>query len=399
MKILLLGSGGREHALAWKIAQSPKVEKLYIAPGNAGTTAVGENVNIKATDFEAISAFALKEDIAMVVVGPEDPLVKGIYDYFQNRPELKHIAVIGPSAQGAQLEGSKEFAKGFMMRHNIPTARYKSITSKNLEEGLAFLETLEAPYVLKADGLCAGKGVLILPTLDEAKKELNEMLNAKNRIAEIEQEFLQLNPEQHYFEEYYASYSDVPTESLDKLSSQKLLALWMEFEQHAEHETRLGLLQKLSIMFRFNRNALKLFLHSPELVIPYLQSQFYSVKRRELEVEKQELNRKLEHYAFDAKMDELTQKSLRLFRAELATRYHWRNNRRCFEKNDFRRNSEEFTREYPVVLSTTYSIKGTLSIDHIYDYLIVDEASQVDLATGVLAFSCARNIVIVGDLK
>ena len=147
MKILLLGSGGREHALAWKIAQSPKVEKLYIAPGNAGTTAVGENVNIKATDFEAISAFALKEDIAMVVVGPEDPLVKGIYDYFQNRPELKHIAVIGPSAQGAELEGSKEFAKGFMMRHNIPTARYKSITSATIEEGLAFLETLEAPYV------------------------------------------------------------------------------------------------------------------------------------------------------------------------------------------------------------------------------------------------------------
>lgn len=176
MKILLLGSGGREHALAWKITQSPKVEKLYIAPGNAGTTAVGENVNIKATDFEAISAFALKENIQMIVVGPEDPLVKGIYDYFQNRPELKHIAVIGPSAQGAELEGSKEFAKGFMMRHNIPTARYKSITSATIEEGLAFLETLEAPYVLKADGLCAGKGVLILPTLNEAKKELKEML-------------------------------------------------------------------------------------------------------------------------------------------------------------------------------------------------------------------------------
>ena len=149
---------------------------LYIAPGNAGTNAVGENVNIKATDFEAISAFALKENIGMVVVGPEDPLVEGIYDYFQNRPELKHIAVIGPSANGAQLEGSKEFAKGFMMRHQIPTARYKSITAENLEEGLAFLETLEAPYVLKADGLCAGKGVLILPTLDEAKKELKEML-------------------------------------------------------------------------------------------------------------------------------------------------------------------------------------------------------------------------------
>ena len=152
-------------------------------------------------------------------------------------------------------------------------------------------------------------------------KELNEMLNAKNRIAEIEQEFLQLNPEQHYFEEYYASYSDAPMESLDKLSSRKLLALWMEFEQHAERETRLGLLQKISIMFRFNRNALKLFIRSPEQVIPYLQNQFYFVKRRELEAEKQELNRKLERYAFDAKMDELTQKSLRLFRAELAARY------------------------------------------------------------------------------
>ena len=211
-------------------------------------------------------------------------------------------------------------------------------------------------------------------------KELNEILNAKNRIAEIEQEFLRLNPEQHYFEEYYASYSDVPMDSMDKLPSQKLLALWMEFEQHAERETRLGLLQKISIIFRFNRNALKLFIRSPEQVIPYLQNQFYFVKRRELEAEKQELNRKLERYAFDAKMDELTQKSLRLFRAELATRYHWRNNRRCFEKNDFRRNSAEFTREYPVVLSTTYSIKGTLSIDHLYDYMIVDEASQVDLA-------------------
>ena len=149
MKILLLGSGGREHALAWKIAQSPKVEKLYIAPGNAGTTAVGENVNIKATDFEAISAFALKEDIAMVVVGPEDPLVKGIYDYFQNRPELKHIAVIGPSAQGAELEGSKEFAKGFMMRHNIPTARYKSISSATIDIGSSLCTESRRPLCRK----------------------------------------------------------------------------------------------------------------------------------------------------------------------------------------------------------------------------------------------------------
>ncbi len=230
-------------------------------------------------------------------------------------------------------------------------------------------------------------------------EELNEMLNAKNRIAEIEQESLQLTPEQHYFEEYYATYRHVPSESLNKLSSQKILALWMEFEQHAEHETRLGLLQKLSIMFRFNRGALKLFLRSPELVIPYLQNQFYFVKKQELENEKDTLNRKLEHYSFDEKMDELVQKSLRLFRAELATRYPWKNERKRFEKSDFRRESAAFTNEYPVVLSTTYSIKGTLGIDHIYDYLIVDEASQVDLATGVLAFSCARNIVIVGDLK
>ena len=177
MKLLLLGSGGREHALAWKIAQSPKIEKLYIARGNAGTSEVGENVAIKADDFAAIKEFVVKNDINMGVLGPEDPLVKGIYDYFKNDEALKNVPVIGPSKAGAVLEGSKEFAKGFMQRHHIPTAGYKSITAANLEEGLAFLETLEAPYVLKADGLCAGKGVLILPTLEEAKKELKEMLS------------------------------------------------------------------------------------------------------------------------------------------------------------------------------------------------------------------------------
>ena len=176
MKLLLLGSGGREHALAWKIAQSPKIEKLYIAPGNAGTRNVGENVAIKADDFEAIKTFVLENGVDMVVVGPEDPLVKGVYNFFKEDEALKDIPVIGPSRTGAVLEGSKEFAKEFMMRHNIPTAGYKSVTAENLEEGLAFLETLEAPYVLKADGLCASKGVLILPTLEEAKKELKEML-------------------------------------------------------------------------------------------------------------------------------------------------------------------------------------------------------------------------------
>lgn len=177
MNILLLGSGGREHALAWKIAQSEKVNKLYIAPGNAGTDQCGENVNIKATDFDAIKAFCLGNDVNMVVVGPEDPLVKGIYDYFRNDTAIAHIPVIGPSKEGAQMEGSKDFAKRFMQRHNIPTARYETFDGNSLNEGLAFLETLKAPYVLKADGLCAGKGVLILPTLEEAKKELKEMLD------------------------------------------------------------------------------------------------------------------------------------------------------------------------------------------------------------------------------
>ncbi|KAA6319263.1 Phosphoribosylamine--glycine ligase [termite gut metagenome] len=177
MKLLLLGSGGREHALAWKIAQSPKIEKLYIAPGNAGTSAVGENIHIKPTDFAGLRTFVLDKEIDMVVVGPEDPLVKGIYDFFKEDNELKHIAIIGPSKEGAKLEGSKEFAKGFMQRHNIPTARYKTVTAATLNEGFAFLQTLSAPYVLKADGLCAGKGVLILLTLEEAQKELKEMLD------------------------------------------------------------------------------------------------------------------------------------------------------------------------------------------------------------------------------
>ena len=176
MTIRVLGSGGREHALAWKIAQSKKVEKLFIAPGNAGTSACGENVSIKADDFEALKQFAADNGVDVVVVGPEDPLVKGIYDDFKSDPRTASIPVIGPSKAGAVLEGSKDFAKGFMQRHGIPTAKYRTFNGTNVEEGIAFLETLKAPYVLKADGLCAGKGVLILPTLDEAKAELREML-------------------------------------------------------------------------------------------------------------------------------------------------------------------------------------------------------------------------------
>ena len=193
MNILLLGSGGREHALAWKIAQSPQLDKLYIAPGNAGTASVGVNIPVKADDFQSIKEFVLDKGIDMVVVGPEDPLVKGIYDFFRNDPLISAIPVIGPSRDAAQLEGSKDFAKRFMQRHGIPTAAYRTFTAETLEDGLAFLETLKAPYVLKADGLCAGKGVLILPTLDEARKELKEMLqgmfgNASSRV--IIEEFM-----------------------------------------------------------------------------------------------------------------------------------------------------------------------------------------------------------------
>ena len=193
MKILLLGSGGREHALAWKIAQSERVEKLFIAPGNPGTAQVGQNVNIKADDFEAVKQLVVNEQIDMVVVGPEDPLVKGIYDDLKADARTQHVAVIGPSKAGAVLEGSKDFAKQFMQRHHIPTARYETFDGEHVQEGLAFPETLQPPYVLKAEGLCAGKGVLILPTLEEAKQELKEMLggmfgNASSRV--VIEEFL-----------------------------------------------------------------------------------------------------------------------------------------------------------------------------------------------------------------
>ncbi len=176
MNVLILGSGGREHAFAWKIAKSSSCNKLFIAPGNAGTDEIGTNVNISVNDFDGIKDFVLKEEIAMVVVGPEDPLVKGIYDFFKADDALKNITLIGPSKEGAQLEGSKEFAKEFMQRHNIPTAKYQAFTKDNLEEGYAFLESLNAPYVLKADGLAAGKGVLILNNLQEAKDELKAMV-------------------------------------------------------------------------------------------------------------------------------------------------------------------------------------------------------------------------------
>jgi phosphoribosylamine--glycine ligase len=172
----ILGSGGSEHAFAWKMIQSPLCNKLFVAPGNAGTASIATNVAISPTDFDAVRALVLKEKIEMVVVGPEDPLVKGIFDFFKNDLDLQNIPVIGPSKLGATLEGSKEFAKEFLIKHNIPTAAYDSFTAETVEKGCDFLQTLQPPYVLKADGLAAGKGVLIIHDLEEAKKELRNML-------------------------------------------------------------------------------------------------------------------------------------------------------------------------------------------------------------------------------
>ena len=194
MNVLILGSGGREHALAWKVSQSSSCNKLFIAPGNSGTSEIGQNIKINVTDFEKIKTLAINEEIEMIIVGPEDPLVNGVYDFFNNEPDLQHISVIGPSKKGAQLEGSKNFAKEFMARNNIPTAKYKTFTKKNIEEGFVFLETLEPPFVLKADGLAAGKGVLIIESLNEAKEELKSMLleskfgNASSKV--VIEEFL-----------------------------------------------------------------------------------------------------------------------------------------------------------------------------------------------------------------
>ena len=176
MNVLILGSGGREHAFAWKVSQSSLCKKLLVAPGNAGTSELGTNVDIGVNDFESIKKLVLDEEIDMLIVGPEDPLVNGIFDFFQADKSLKNITVIGPSKEGARLEGSKEFAKEFMQKYDIPTAKYEAFTKNNLEQGYAFLESLKAPYVLKADGLAAGKGVLILDNLDEAKKELKAMV-------------------------------------------------------------------------------------------------------------------------------------------------------------------------------------------------------------------------------
>lgn len=233
--------------------------------------------------------------------------------------------------------------------------------------------------------------------IKQLSEELNIMLNSKNRIAEIDQELATLKSEQFYFEDYYSNKQNnrINAKQLSELTSHKLLSLWLEYEYNSGK--KIGLLKKLFFSIRFSKAALTLFSHIPEDAIPFVQDLYYKNKTFELQEEKKNLQSKLNEYHFDAKMKELREKSMVLFKAELANIYQWQQERRFFEKRDLQGNSDEFNKEYPVILSTTYSIKGTLSTEHVYDYLIVDEASQVDLATGVLAFSCAKNIIIVGD--
>lgn len=289
-----------------------------------------------------------------------------------------------------------------------------NVAEKLEKKGLSFLTAFLGSYANKEHFLESQTGQypnmstwtstpaitsLLRQHITELSHELGDMFDTKNRIAAIEQELLQLTPEQHHFEEYYRTYAQTPPTEVKGLPSQKIVSLWLEFEQHTQQERKLGLFQKLLILLRYNRSALRVFLQEPQQVIPYLQRQFYMVRQQELRAERAQLEKKLAEYNFERKMAELTEKSLRLFRAELCQKYSWRQPRPCFEMQDFRGKSKEFTKEYPVVLSTTYSIKGTLNINHVYDYLIVDEASQVDLATGVLALASARNVVIVGDIQ
>lgn len=394
---------------------------------------VGDNLNILSKQYDRIQVVSEETVLARYLDSskqPETLLVPEtiIYPFGLNQSQKvavenalsSQISIIqGPPGTGKTQTILNIIANAVRNRKTVAVVSNNNSATLNVAEklekkGLSFLAAFlgsisnKERFLEAQTGRYPDMGEWTLGQEEKARlnqevatlsKELNDMLNAQNRIAEIEQEFLQLRPERYYFDEYYQTYTQAPQENLGGLSSQKILNLWLEYEQHAEHESRLGLLKKLSIMFRFNLSALKIFLQVPELVIPYLQRQFYIVRQRELTEEKAQLEQQLANYSFSEKMEELTEKSLRLFRAELSNTYPWKKERQTFEIRDFRGRSSEFNREYPVILSTTYSIKGTLNIDHIYDYLIVDEASQVDLATGVLAFACARNIVIVGDLQ
>lgn len=303
----------------------------------------------------------------------------------------KTVAVVSNNNSATLNVAEKMEAKGF----SFLTAFLGSRSNKE-----RFLETQTENYPnMESWVLEPEKKEHLEQEITALSQELNQRLDAKNRIAAIQQELLELTPEEYAFESYYAALEQKFQGEVENLSAKKMLSLWMEYEAHTEKGKRLGLLKGFMLLFRFNRSAINVFRQSPEAVIPYLQRQFYALRRQELIEEKERLEQMLKDYSFDDKMKELAEKSLCLFQAELSQRFHWEKKRPCFDFCSFYHNPSGFNAEYPVILSTTYSIKGTLNPEYVYDYLIVDEASQVDLATGVLALSCAKNVVIVGDLQ
>lgn len=408
--------------------------EYFKATAEAVSLKTGNDINILSLQYAKIHAVSQETTLAKYL-NQEQPVVRQsmpetlIYPFGLNQSQKKavenafssQVSIIqGPPGTGKTQTILNIIANAVLNGKTVAVVSNNNSATKNVAEKLekkdlsfltAFLGSLEnkAAFLDRQTGKYPDMSGWKVEWADQQKlgesitelsAELNSMLDAKNRIAKIEQELLDLKPEQFYFQKYYTGRKiTVDLQPLGKLSSQKIISLWIEYENYAERGNRLAFLQKLLLWFRFSKASLVLFRKDSEDVIPLLQNLYYQKRISELQEEKAELEAKLKGYRFEEKMRTLSEQSMKLFKAKLAGRYHWSKDRRVFEQKEFRGCSDEFNKEYPVILSTTYSIKGTLSTEHIYDYLIVDEASQVDLATGVLAFSCAKNIVIVGDQK
>lgn len=414
-------------------AKSQELFGYFKETASALSLKTDNGVNILERQYNKITAV---EDTTVLAkyLDPSNPVATRsenhdlIYPFGLNQSQKKavenafssQISIIqGPPGTGKTQTILNIIANAVRKGKTVAVVSNNNSATQNVAEKLekqgvsfitAFLGSLynKEQFLLSQTGMYPGMSGWILQKeahdklsteVQQLSEELNSMLDSRNRIAQIEQELLALKPEQFYFEEYYKTKGKVAINSsaFSKLPSGKLLSLWLEYEHNADKKP--GFFKKLLIALRFSRAALAVFKYVPEEAIPFLQDMFYKAKFQELQEERQSLEEKLRNYRFEEKMEELRIKSMKLFKAELAHRYAKNPRRAIFEKKDFRGASEAFTAEYPVILSTTYSIKGTLSTEFVYDYLIVDEASQVDLATGVLAFSCARNIIIVGDQK
>ena len=407
----------------------------YFKATAAAVSLTTENgINILSRQYEKITGVSEDTVLANFLKG-EQPAIKQsalntlIYPFGLNQSQKKavenafssQISIIqGPPGTGKTQTILNIIANAVLNGKTVAVVSNNNSATRNVAEKLgksnlsfltAFLGSLEnkAAFIGQQTGKYPDMSnwkmerdtrQKLSKSITEWSTELNSMLDAKNRIAEIEQELLDLKPEQFYFQKYYSGKKTAADiQPLGKLSSKKVISLWLEYEDQAERGNQISFIKKLLLLFRFSKAGLAVFRTLPAEAIPFLQNLYYQKRISELKEEKTNLEEKLKDYRFEEKMNTLSEQSMKLFRAELTERYHWTDARQLFVKNDFRGHSDDFNKEYPVILSTTYSIKGTLSIEHIYDYLIVDEASQVDLATGVLAFSCAKNIVIVGDQK